>query len=212
MSAAPFAGLGLAYLAGSFPTAWLAGRARGVDLGRVGSGNYGATNVFRNLGRGPAAVVVLVDVAKGFLPVALLPRALPAPGWPAGLYPVLLALAAVLGHVFSIFLGFRGGKGIGTAGGAYLALAPWAVLVALVAWAGTVLSTRIVSLASLSAAVVLLAAVIVLQALGGGPGLPAVVATAALVAFVFWTHRENLGRLRRGEEKRIREGGRRERA
>nr|MBA3583661.1 glycerol-3-phosphate acyltransferase [Gemmatimonadota bacterium] len=72
-------GIGIAYLSGSFPTAYLAGRTRGVELGDVGSGNYGATNVFRTLGAGPAAIVLAVDVAKGFLPVLLISRWLPVP-------------------------------------------------------------------------------------------------------------------------------------
>ena len=143
-------GLLLAYLAGSFPTAWLVGRARGVDLGAVGSGNYGATNVFRNLGWGPALVVVAVDVAKGFLPVELFPGWLPAAGLSEVAYQVLLAIAAVLGHVFSVFLGFRGGKGVGTAAGAFLALAPAALLAAALVWGLVVAWRRIVSLASLA--------------------------------------------------------------
>ncbi|HKY60290.1 MAG TPA: glycerol-3-phosphate acyltransferase, partial [Gemmatimonadota bacterium] len=102
-------GLLVAYLAGSFPTAYLVGRARGVDLGRVGSGNYGATNVFRNLGKGPATLALVVDVAKGFLPVEFLPRWLSPSGIGPGTFAVLLAVAAVLGHVYSVFLRFRGG-------------------------------------------------------------------------------------------------------
>ena len=199
-------GLLVAYLAGAFPTAWLAGRAREVDLGAVGSGNYGATNVYRNLGRGPALAVVAVDIAKGFLPVALLPGWLPASGPGAVVYPVLLAVAAVLGHVFSVFLGFRGGKGIGTAAGAYLALAPAAILLAALAWGLVLAWRRIVSLASLSGAVVLLVTVWALDA-GELDAWPLLLATTLLAAFVFWTHRENIGRLRRGEEKPIAAGG-----
>lgn len=196
------AAIAVAYLAGSIPTAWIVGRARGVDLGSVGSGNYGATNVFRNLGAGPAAIVVLVDVSKGLVPVLLLPRWLPVEGWSTVALQVAIAAAAVIGHVYSVFLGFRGGKGIGTAAGAYAAMAPWATLAAFLAWAGVVAVSRIVSLASLSAAVVLLVAVI---ALGREAVLVGV--TVGLVVFVFWTHRENVGRLRRGAEKRITRGG-----
>lgn len=196
------AAIAIAYLAGSIPTAWIVGRAWGVDLGSVGSGNYGATNVFRNLGAGPAAIVVLVDVSKGLVPVLLLPRGLPVEGWSTVALQVAIAAAAVIGHVYSVFLGFRGGKGIGTAAGAYAAMAPWATLIAFLAWAGVVAVSRIVSLASLSAAVVLLVAVI---ALGREAVLVGV--TVGLVVFVFWTHRENVGRLRRGAEKRITRGG-----
>ncbi|MGH7564525.1 MAG: glycerol-3-phosphate 1-O-acyltransferase PlsY [Gemmatimonadota bacterium] len=199
-------GLLLAYLAGSFPTAWLAGRAKGMDLGAVGSGNYGATNVYRNLGRGPALAVVAVDVAKGFLPVQLLPEWLPADGLTPVGYQVLLAVAAVLGHVFSVFLSFRGGKGVGTAAGAFLALAPKALLLAALTWGLVLAWRRIVSLASLTGAVVLLVAVWALHARDPG-AWPLVLTTTLLAAFVFWTHRENIGRLRRGEERRITAGG-----
>lgn len=199
--------LALAYLAGSIPTAYLVGRARGVDLGSVGSGNYGATNVFRTLGVGPAMIVLVVDVGKGFLPVHLLPRELPVEGLGPGAYGVLLALAVVVGHVYSLFLAFRGGKGIGTAAGAYLALAPWSLLVAAVVWVGIVAWRRIVSLASLAGAVTLLAAVILLRGDEWPESWPLIVVTALLAAFVFWTHRGNIGRLRRGEEEPIASSG-----
>ena len=193
----------IAYLAGSFPTAYLVGRARGVDLGRMGSGNYGATNVFRTLGRGPASLALAVDVAKGFLPVDLLPRWLTPSGISPGTFAVLLAVAAVLGHVFSIFLKFRGGKGVGTAAGAFLALSPWAILFAAAAWLVVVAWRRIVSLASLVGALVLLAAVVALHARDWPVTWPLVALTVFLCAFVFWTHRENIGRLARGEERPI---------
>lgn len=207
MTGALVLGIAIAYLAGSFPTAYLAGRARGVNLGAAGSGNYGATNTFRNLGTVPAAIVLAVDVAKGLLPVLLIPRWLPAPGLPPITHEVLLAVAAVLGHVYSIFLRFRGGKGIGTAFGAYLALAPGPTLVAALAWLAIVLLVRIVSLGSLVGAIVLLVGVAVRSA-GRPQDLTLVVLTVALVAFVFWTHRANIDRLRRGKERRISAGGR----
>lgn len=194
--------LAIAYLAGSIPTAWIVGKAMGVDPGAVGSGNYGATNVFRNLGAGPAAIVLLVDVAKGLLPVLWLPGWFAVEGWTPIAHQVAIAAAAVVGHVYSVFLGFRGGKGVGTAAGAYAAMAPWATLIAALVWAAVVGVSRIVSLASLTAAVVLLVAVI---ALGADEILVGV--TVALVVFVFWTHRENVRRLGRGEEKRITRGG-----
>jgi len=200
--------LGAAYLAGAFPTAWLAGKARGVDVGREGSGNYGATNVFRTLGPVPAVLVVVVDVAKGFLPVAFLPRLLPAEGVEPMTQAVALAAAAVLGHVYSVFLRFRGGKGIGTAAGAYLALAPWALLAAALVWLLVVALTRIVSAASLLASVALLAGVVVIAFAPRGSAGILVGVTALLVLFVFWTHRANIGRLLKGEERKIAAGGR----
>lgn len=199
-------GVLLAYLAGSIPTAWLVGRAHGIDLGRKGSGNYGATNVFRNLGWAPALIVVAVDIAKGFVPVEFLPRWLPTEALAPTAHQVLLAVAAVVGHVFSAFLGFRGGKGVGTAAGAFLALAPVAILAAALSWALVVARRRVVSLASLTGTVVLVAVVWILHAREPG-AWPLVLVTTLLATFVFWTHRENIGRLRRGEEKRISAGG-----
>ncbi len=196
----------MAYLAGSFPTAFLAGRVRGVDLSKVGSGNYGATNVYRNLGVGPALVVLVVDVAKGFLPVWYLPRWF-ASGIEPSTFAVLVGVAAVAGHVFSIFLAFKGGKGIGTAAGVFLALAPLATGLAAVAWITVVGWRRIVSLASLCAALVLLIAVWILYARGLPASWPLLTLTTLLAVFVFWTHRENIRRLKRGEEKQIRRSG-----
>jgi glycerol-3-phosphate acyltransferase PlsY len=197
------AALGFAYLAGSFPTAYLVGRARGIDVGSTGSGNYGATNVFRTLGPAAATVAVVVDVAKGLFAVVALPRWFPVLDLAPLTYGVLVGLAAILGHVFSIWLGFRGGKGIGTAFGVFLALAPWATLAAVLAWVIVVLIRRVVSLASLTAAVILFFAVVALHSGAFERDWPLVAAAAGLVAFVFWTHRSNIERLRHGEEKPI---------
>ena len=202
-------GVAIAYLLGSLPAAYLAGRARGVDLGTVGSGNYGATNVYRNLGRGPAALVLLVDAGKGFVPAAFF-GSLFAPGIEPTVAAIAFGLAAILGHVFSIFLRFRGGKGVGTAAGVFLALVPIATGIAALVWLAIVLSTRIVSLASLAAAFSLAAGVVVTA--DPGPGrTPLIGVTIVLMVFVVWTHRDNIGRLVRGEEARIRAASRRER-
>jgi glycerol-3-phosphate acyltransferase PlsY len=195
--------LGLAYLAGSFPTAYLLGRARGVDVGAAGSGNYGTTNVFRTLGPASAIVALVVDVAKGLLAVELLPRWIPVPELTLLTYGVLIGIAAILGHVFSVWLGFRGGKGIATAFGVFLALAPWVTFAAMIVWVAVVLIGRVVSLASLAAAVVLLLGVIAVHRGALERDWPIIAATAVLVALVFWTHRSNIKRLRRGQEKPI---------
>jgi len=197
-------GLGVAYLSGSIPAAYLVGRAHGVDLADVGSGNYGATNVFRILGPWPASAALVVDVAKGLLPVLLIPRWFAPPGLAPSTWGVLIAVAAVLGHVFPLWLRFRGGKGVGTAFGAFLALAPGPILVAAFVWVAALLWRRIVSLASLSAAAALLAGVLATRFGTLAREWPVVVVTAALVAFVFWTHRENIDRLSRGEERPVR--------
>jgi acyl phosphate:glycerol-3-phosphate acyltransferase len=195
----PFLLVPLAYLAGSLPTSLWVGKAlHGIDLRTVGSGNLGATNAFRVLGWKTAVLVLTVDVLKGWLPTWLFPRIdSPAVGWA---WVIAYASAAVLGHVYSVWARFRGGKGVATSAGALVALAPWAVLGSALVWGLTVFLTRTVSLASILSALLLPAAVILTPHQGG--------ATLswfalALAAFVIWAHRANLGRLLRGEELRF---------
>lgn len=187
--------LAAAYLLGSTPASSLAGRLAGVDLTRRGSGNLGGTNVFRVLGWRWALPVVVVDIGKGFVPAWFFPV------WDgAGAPQLALAygLAAIAGHVWSVFLRFRGGKGVATSGGVLLALAPLATAIGALVWGGLVLLTRTVSIASLAAATSLP----VLTWLFDQPG-EKVAFTAMLALFVWWTHRENVGRLVRGEELRF---------
>jgi glycerol-3-phosphate acyltransferase PlsY len=195
----PIVGVVLSYLAGSIPSAYLAGKIRGVDLRKHGSGNLGATNVARVLGAKIGGVVFLADVMKGFLPVYFLRSYTEAP------HPELWALAygaaAILGHVKPIFLlGKGGGKGVATATGVFLALAPVPVLITNAVWIITFYFTRYVSLASLLAAAVLPVAIL---ALYRDPQSPVFIASILIASFVFWTHRANIGRLRRGEELRF---------
>ena len=194
----PLVALLIAYLVGSIPTAYLVGRANGVDLRTVGSGNLGATNVFRTLGWKAGVFVYLVDVAKGALPVLYLPAPVhEAPGWPWG---VAFGVAAILGHVRPIFLlGKGGGKGVATASGVFLALAPIPFFFAFTSFVIVVSLTRYVSLGSLVGAVVLTFSML-WQQRGVGP---LVYLSGAVAAFVFWTHRENIARLRNGTEPRI---------
>jgi len=188
----------VAYLIGSIPTAHLVGRANGVDLRTVGSGNLGATNVFRTLGWKWGLFVYVADMLKGAVPVLYLPAfANVASGWPWG---VAVGVAAIVGHVRPVFLlGKGGGKGVATASGVFLALAPIPALCALVAFIIVVGASKYVSLGSLIGAVVLPIALAWQQ----GGLTPLVVVSVTVAAFVFWTHRENIGRLRRGEERRI---------
>lgn len=192
---------GLAYLVGSFPTAYLVGKANGVDLRTVGSGNLGATNVFRTLGWKWGLLVYLVDGLKGALPVLLLPKAVGLEGgWPWG---VVAGVLAIVGHVKPIFLmGKGGGKGVATASGVFFALAPVAGLCAVLAFAAVVAVTRYVSLGSLVGAVVLPIAILV-QA---REVTPLMLVSLVIAMFVFYTHRDNIGRLMRGEERRIGSG------
>ncbi len=195
----------LAYLVGATPTSYWVGRlVFGIDLRTRGSGNLGATNTFRVLGWKAAIPVAVVDIAKGWLPVWLFPRLHGEAPWE---WALAYAAAAVVGHSFSFWVRFQGGKGVATSAGALLALAPWGVLVAFVTWLVVVVSTRIVSLASLAAAIVLPLALFFLPHRGGN-ALEAF--SLALAVFVFWAHRANLQRLLRGEEHRFgakREGG-----
>jgi len=196
----PFAGLLISYLAGSIPFAFLAGKLfKGIDLREHGSGNLGATNVFRVMGWKIASVVMVLDMAKGALPVLLLPPRF-APASPV-LWGIAFGVAAILGHVKSIFLLFKGGgKGVATAGGVFLALAPIPSLISLSVWGVVLYLSGYVSLASLSSAVALTIAVVIMN----GASSPIAIACAVITVFVFWTHRANIGRLRRGEENRFR--------
>lgn len=193
----PVAGLVIAYLAGSIPAAYIAGRMHGVDLRKVGSGNLGATNVVRTLGMKVGIPVYIVDTLKGLLPVLLLPGATGEPI--QGLWHIAFGLAAILGHVKPVFLLLRGGgKGVATAGGVFLGLATVPTLVAFVLFALVLKLSGYVSLGSLAAAAVLPVAIAVRT------GVTPVLWVSVIVAvFVFWTHRANIGRLRRGEEHRF---------
>jgi glycerol-3-phosphate acyltransferase PlsY len=194
----PYVGILLSYLAGSVPFAYLAGKIRGIDLRQHGSGNLGATNAIRVLGRRIGGLVYLADTLKGLLPVLLLPRVVASPN--LDLWAIAFGLAAVVGHVRPIFLlGKGGGKGVATAGGVFLGLAWVPTLVSVVVFAVTLMLTRIVSVASLLAAVALPIALFI----WAGPRATLFIVSIAMMFFVIWTHRSNIRRLRRGEEPRF---------
>jgi glycerol-3-phosphate acyltransferase PlsY len=188
----------LSYLAGSIPSSFLVGKVfHGIDLRRHGSGNLGATNAFRVLGARSAVPVLVVDVGKGLIPVLLFPLLAPASfGW-----TLTYGGAAILGHMFSVWVGFRGGKGIATSAGVLIALAPWAVLGGLLIWLAVTMSSGFVSLGSVAASA-LLPVLVALTPHQGGRTL--VWFTVALAAVVVLAHGKNIGRLVRGEEHRIR--------
>ena len=184
------------YLLGATPTAYLAGRlARGIDLREHGSKNLGATNVYRVLGWRWAIPVALIDIAKGAIPVALFGR------WAAGgpWLAVGLGIAAVLGHVFSPYMHFKGGKGVATALGVFLALAPVAVLIAVPVWGGSLWLTGYVSLSSLVAA----ASFPVWVKLTSPSAVSAFWASVALAVLIVFSHRANVQRLFAGTENRF---------
>jgi glycerol-3-phosphate acyltransferase PlsY len=201
----PAVALVLSYLSGSIPFAAIAGKLRGVDLRKQGSGNLGATNVFRVLGWKIGITVFLLDALKGALPVLVLAPRIVSPRDPV-VWAIACGIAAIAGHVRPIFLGLRkGGKGVATAAGVFFALAPIPMAVTFVVFVGVVLGTGYVSLGSLISAVVLPTLLLVTL----GPRAPLFFVSALIALFVFWTHRTNIARLRRGEEHRF---GKRDRA
>jgi len=195
----PAVALVLSYLSGSIPFAAIAGKLRGVDLRKQGSGNLGATNVFRVLGWKIGITVFLLDALKGALPVLLLAPRVVSPRDPV-VWAIACGIAAIAGHVRPIFLGLRkGGKGVATAAGVFFALAPIPMAVTSVVFVGVVLGTGYVSLGSLISAVVLPTLLLVTL----GPRAPLFFVSTLIALFVFWTHRTNIARLRRGEEHRF---------
>lgn len=201
----PALALGIAYLVGSIPTAYLAGRAlKGVDLRTVGSGNLGATNVYRSLGLAAAIVVLLVDALKGALPALLLPVRLDAGSGvgPSAMlwWGLACGVAAILGHARPVFLLWRGGgKGVATTAGVFAALAPAAFAIAFVVFGVVLWRTRIVSASSLSAAVALPLGALATSGLRS----PLFLVALGVSAFVTWSHRANIVRLRAGTEPRL---------
>ncbi|MBC7791026.1 MAG: glycerol-3-phosphate 1-O-acyltransferase PlsY [Anaerolineae bacterium] len=194
----PLVGVAVAYLLGSIPAAYIAGRIRGIDLRDHGSGNLGATNVFRVLGAKVGAVVMAFDVAKGALPVYFLAgvTGVERRGW----WAIGYGVAAIIGHVRPVYLLWKGGgKGVATSAGVFLALSPIAAGVTTAIWIAVLLRSGYVSLASLTAAFVLPVGVLVAE----GAHSPLFYVAMALAIFVLWTHRANIGRLRRGEESRF---------
>jgi acyl phosphate:glycerol-3-phosphate acyltransferase len=195
----PAFGLLLGYVLGSIPFAYIAGKViRGIDLRQHGSGNLGATNVYRTLGAKVAAVVFVLDTLKGALPVLAVRQY--AVGTHLELWAIAAGVAAIVGHAKPIFLLWKGGgKGVATAGGVFLALAPIPALASMAAFILVLLLTGYVSVSSLTAAVVL---PLVLAATSG-VRTPLFAVSVVIALFVFWTHRANIGRLRRGEEHRF---------
>jgi len=194
----------LGYLLGSIPTGFLVGKARGIDIRTMGSGNIGATNVLRYFGTFAGVLVLLADALKGFLAVAALTRLV----WHAyGLNPdptnrewleIVAALAAILGHNFTCWLRFKGGKGIATSAGVLIALVPYALLIILGVWIVVIALTRFVSLASISASFTLPFAVFVT---GGSWTMIGI--TAAMTTLAIYKHKPNIQRLIKGTETRI---------
>lgn len=191
----------IAYLLGSIPTGFLVGKAKGIDIRKVGSGNIGATNAFRILGKPAGIFVLLADALKGWLAVAVV-----APLMQAWLAPsfgqitaewlrLMAALAAVLGHNYTCFLYFKGGKGIATSAGVLIALVPWALLIILIVFVVVVVLTRYISLGSISASFALPFATWVTT-----KSINLTVVTAVMATLAIYKHRANIKRLIEGTE------------
>ncbi len=193
-----------AYLIGSFPSGYIVGRINGVDLRKAGSGNIGATNALRVLGKKWGYIVFAADIFKGWLSVALayalVQRFAPDHVAIAG---VLAGVFVVLGHNFPVWLGFKGGKGIATSAGIMIALFPiWVFLCALVVWVGFFYTTRYVSVASIFAAISLSASTTVLALFGKCDWLLVGVALL-MTGLAVWRHKSNIERLIAGTEKKF---------
>jgi glycerol-3-phosphate acyltransferase PlsY len=188
----------LSYLLGSVPIGYLYGRARGVDLRKIGSGNIGATNVYRAFGKAPAIIIFWLDVAKGLVAVTLIA----AIGSAWAYTPIACGLAAIAGHVTSIFMRGRGGKGVATAVGVFLGLAPLATAICLGIWAVLFAAFRYVSLGSITGAIALPILIWLLDR-DGYRASPVFYFALLVAVLVVVTHRANIGRLARGTENRI---------
>jgi glycerol-3-phosphate acyltransferase PlsY len=189
------------YLLGSIPTGFLVAKARGIDIRTVGSGNIGATNAFRILGKRAGIFVLLVDALKGWVAVQVVAPlvAQAIPGAPEVYLRITAGIAVILGHNFTCWLRFKGGKGIATSAGVLVALVPWALLIILGIWIILFLLTRYVSVGSIAASFALPFATWFAQ--GHDPGLTAV--TGAMAALAIYKHRRNIQRLLDGTENRI---------
>ena len=199
------------YVCGALPWGlWLGRWLRGVDVRKRGSGNLGATNVYRTLGPGIGLLTLVLDIAKGALPVWLLPGSPLVAAFPGGIEwcRVTVGLAAIIGHVWTMFAGFRGGKGVATTTGVLLALSPLSFAVFVAVFMAVVAMTRFISLGSI------LGAVAFALALAPGPGgmsTPTAWFGTIVAVLVIARHRDNIRRLLRGEERRFSLGGGRRR-
>jgi acyl phosphate:glycerol-3-phosphate acyltransferase len=181
------------YILGSVPTGFLVGRAWGVDVRRTGSGNIGMANVLRSVGKWPAVITMAGDMLKGFVPV-FLARFLTENEWVIA----AVALAALMGHCWPVFLGFKGGKAVATGAGTTIALAPVAGLALFAFWWGVVLVSRYTSLGAISVMLVSPIAFLVT-----GQPMPYVLYTVIGGSLVLWRHKENARALIKGTERKI---------
>lgn len=194
------------YLIGSIPAGYIAGRIAGIDIRTVGSGNIGATNVTRVLGKRYGYPVFIVDFLKGFaavgMSIMIAKRTQPVL-IPSELLGVVGAVACVLGHSFPVWLGFKGGKGVAASAGALFGLMPFVALIAVAVWLIIFYLTRYVSVASMTAALAVPITILSMMFLGQTDGTTLLYFSICLAAVVIFRHRSNLSRLVRGAEPRF---------
>lgn len=191
----------VSYLIGAIPFGLLIGRVAGTDVRQEGSGNIGATNVGRVLGKKLGILTLLCDVGKGFLPVWSVGLALPETTAAREVVVLLCALATVIGHMFPVYLKFKGGKGVATALGVFLCLSPWSILISLLIFVAAVAGSGYVSVGSLIATALLPLWLWILGASSEVMG-----AAVVIVLLIWFKHQSNIGRLLRGEEKSWKKG------
>ena len=194
------------YLLGSIPFGYLAGRMAGIDIRNCGSGNVGATNVIRTLGKSYGYPVFALDFLKGLgaVKVSILIATRMQSEWnPPEMFGIVAAISSVLGHSFPVWLGFKGGKGVATSAGALFGLAPVAALVGVAIWIVTFWLTRYVSVASIAAAAALPFVILITTWLSRTTGKLLFYSSVCLAVVVIWRHRSNLSRLIHGTEPRF---------
>ena len=196
----------ISYLLGSIPAGYLAGRIAGIDIRHAGSGNIGATNVTRVLGKRYGYPVFIVDFLKGLIAVSLSilieKRAQPL-SVPTELIGIIAAISCVIGHSFPVWLSFKGGKGVATSMGALFGLVPFVALIGVAVWVITFEMTRYVSVASMTAALAVPISILILMPLKQTGGAVLLYFSICLAALVIFRHRSNLSRLVRGTEPRF---------
>jgi len=196
----------VSYLLGSIPAGYIAGRIAGIDIRHAGSGNIGATNVTRVLGKRYGYPVFIVDFLKGLMAVSLSilieKRAQPISA-PTELFGIVAAISSVIGHAFPVWLSFKGGKGVATSMGALFGLMPFMALIGIAVWVITFEVTRYVSVASMTAALAVPISILILMPLKQTGGAVLLYFSVCLAALVIFRHRSNLSRLVRGTEPRF---------
>ncbi len=196
----------VSYLLGSVPAGYIAGRIAGIDIRHAGSGNIGATNVTRVLGKRYGYPVFIVDFLKGLMAVSMSilieKRAQPVSA-PTELFGIVAAISCVIGHAFPVWLSFKGGKGVATSMGALFGLMPFMALIGIAVWVITFEVTRYVSVASMTAALAVPISILILMPLKQTGGAVLLFFSICLAALVIFRHRSNLSRLVRGTEPRF---------